>query len=172
MQLNKMVGIGIFFFILLIVLIMSPEVTTANDAAYDTWAAASENADMLMMGTLMPWGSPLICLSIIVTMGMSIRKMASGKVNWGEMISPLIRIVIAIVLLSFFSQIITAVNTDLASSTNAISDIVWGIVPMGAYVFLIMVCGGWDIFSAAKGKYWGKGKKSGAQTTGYAGGQP
>jgi hypothetical protein len=167
LKMRKMVGIGVFFFILLVVLIMSPQVTTANTAAYDTWAAASENASMLMMGTIMPWGAALIIISILVTMGMTTLQ-ATNKFSMEALVSPLVRIVFSIVLLTFFSQIITAINTNLAGETNAIVTIFWGIIPGATYILMIGVCGGWDIVEHfRKG---GKNKKASKGALGYAGG--
>jgi len=164
---RKMIAIGVFFFILLVVLIMSPQVTTANNADRAVWAASSENASMLMMGTIMPWGAALIIISILVTMGMATFKQ-SENFNLEALVSPLVRIVFSIILLTFFEQIITAVNTNLVGETNAIVKIFWGVIPLATYILMIGVCGGWDVVTALKKRASKGGSKKGA--LGYAGG--
>jgi hypothetical protein len=171
MQLTKLVAAAIFFFALYLVLQLTPEVTTANAAVETAWETATQNADMLMMGILVPWGAPLICISIVVTMGLSLKRMTKGF-DMMDLISPIVRIFAAIFLLNFFPGIVTTMNTNLAASTNAMADIFWGIIPAASYLLLIAVTGGWDLFSAAKDK-WGKGgKKAGTAGAGYAGGNP
>lgn len=147
---KKLAAVGIFFFIVLIVLYISPEVTTANSDAKVILNAATECSSMIMMSVLISWGAVLITISILATMGVTAWRQLN-TFNMALMISPVVRIVFAIVLLNFFGEIIKAINTNLAAETNTIARLFWGIIPMAVYLLIIFVCGGWDAFQAWRG---------------------
>ena len=174
MNLSKLMGVVLFFIILLVVVSIAPQVGTANSAAYATWNGSTEKDSMIGLDVIMPWGGFLIVLAILATTGIFTLKIKNQGFSVNALISPVIRVIIAIFILTFYSNIITSFNVLIAAESNDAVKIVWGVVLLLIYLAIIAISGGWDTFQYVRERMGKKGKAAKASGAGgvFSGGGP
>jgi uncharacterized membrane protein YgcG len=170
---KKMAGILVFFVVMLVILTIAPQVTSANNEAIATYEAASENQSMIGLGVIMPWGGFLIVMLILASIGIFTMKIKETGFNMQSLISPVIKVIIAVVVLTFYSDIITSVNTIMAAETNEAIKIVWGVILLAVYFGIITLAGGYEtgkfLYSEGSRRGWWGGKKTKSSATSSAG---
>jgi len=160
MQIKKMLSIIFFFLTVIIVLALAPTIDTANDTVYASWGAASENASMIGMSAVVPFGAPLIILSIMVSFGLLAFGMKEGA-NVKDIMSAIGITIAMIIALNFFDSAIDYVNTLLTGSSG-ISTVIYGIIPLAVYIGIVASAGTYGTVKYIKGRK-GKSKKAAAE---------
>jgi hypothetical protein len=155
MDIRKMLSIIMFFLVVVIVLALAPTINTANTTAYAAWGAASANASMIGLGVVMPFGAPLMILSIMVGFGLLSFGMKQG-IGIKDIMAAIGITIAVIVALTFFTSIIGYVNTLLTGATG-IALVIYGIIPLAIYIGIIASAGTFGIVKYARAR---KGKKS------------
>lgn len=155
MQIRRMLSIIFFFLTVIIVLALAPTISSANDTVYATWGAASENASMIGMSAVVPFGAPLIILSIMVSFGLLAFGMKEGA-SVKDIMSAIGITIAMIIALNFFDSAIGYVNTLLTGSSG-ISTVIYGIIPLAVYIGIVASAGTYGVVKYVKGR---KGKKS------------
>lgn len=163
MQIKKMLSIIFFFLTVIIVLALAPTIQTANATAYATWGAASENASMIGMSAVMPFGAPLIILSIMVSFGLLAFGMKEGA-GVKDIMAAIGIAIGMIIALTFFDSAIGYCNTLLTSSSG-IGTVIYGIIPLAVYMGIIASAGTYGVVKFVRGRK--KGKKSKAAAENY-----
>lgn len=163
MQIKKMLSIIFFFLTVIIVLALAPTIQTANATAYATWGAASENSSMIGMSAVMPFGAPLIILSIMVSFGLLAFGMKEGA-GVKDIMAAIGIAIGMIIALTFFDSAIGYCNTLLVASSG-IGTVIYGIIPLAVYMGIIASAGTYGVVKFVKGRR--KGKKSKAAAENY-----
>jgi hypothetical protein len=139
--------------VVIIALALAPTINTANIAIDTAWGAATQNATMIGMGTVVDFGAPIMIISILFSGALIVM----GKVGDGTTKSLLDVIgvtILLVVVLSMFTNVITYANTLIAASTG-FAQTVYGVIPIILYVGVIAGAGGYSAYKAFR-----KGKKS------------
>lgn len=156
MNVRRMMSIIFFFVTVIIVLALAPSIQTSNDTAYATWGATSTNASMIGLGAIMPFGAPLIILSIMVSFGL----LAFGIKEGATIKDSLVAVGVAVaqvVALTLFDTAIGYIDTLLTGSTG-IATIIYGIIPLAVYLGIIVssaTVGGVQYYKSRKSKKGG-----------------
>jgi hypothetical protein len=161
MSIRQMLPILFFFMTILLVVLMAPQVQSANTAAFATFNASTEKASMIGLSVIMPWGDILIIISILTSTGLLSMRIGGGNIGLSDVMKPIFLIIIAIFALNFYDSIITAFNTLIAGTANAGAQIFWGLILLLIYLGIIGVAGGYEGYQAAKDRF-GKGKAKAA----------
>jgi len=160
MNIRRMLSIIFFFLTVIVVLALAPTINTANTTVQTTWAAATENASMIGMGAVVPFGAPLIILSIMVSFGLLAFGMKEGA-SIRDIMEAIGITIAMIIALNFFDSAIGYVNTLLTGATG-ISAVIYGIIPLAVYIGIVASAGSFGIVKYVRGR---KGKKSKAAAT-------
>ncbi len=164
MDFRKILSVIFFFLMIILIVNLAPSIDTANDTIRTSWGAATNNASMIGMSAVLPFGAPLIILQLIVAAGLlsfSIYQKASIK----DSLAMVGIVIIMVVGLNFFNGIISPIDTLLTGATG-IESVIYGIIPIAVYLPLVASAGGYKLGKMAYDKY--KARK-GAKKTATAG---
>lgn len=142
--------------VVIIALALAPTINTSNTAIDTAWAAATNNATMIGMGTVVDFGAPIMIISILFSGALIVM----GKVGDGttkSLLDVIGVIVILIIALSMFTNVIDYVDTLISASTG-FAQTVYGVIPIILYVGVIAGAGGYSAIKAYRVKK--KAKKS------------
>ena len=165
MNIRRMLSIIFFFLTVIVVLALAPSINTANSTVLATWALASENASMIGMGAVVPFGAPLIILSIMVSFGLLAFGMKEGA-SVRDIMEAIGITIAMIIALNFFDSAVGYVNTLLVDATG-IAKVIYGIIPLAVYIGIVASAGSYGIVKYVKGKKGKKGKEKAAALANY-----
>lgn len=123
----------------IIALALAPSINTANTAVDTAWAATTNNATMIGMGTVVDFGAPLMIISLLFSGAL----MGLGKVGDGSirgMLSIIGACIITIVILNIFPNVLTYVD-ELITASTGFAQTVYGIIPIILYIGVIAGAG-------------------------------
>lgn len=163
MDIRKLLVIIFFFLTIVIVVSLAPNIQTANTTAYAAWGAATENASMLGLSVIMPFGDVLMIISIMVAAGLLSMKMKGGA-SIADVLKPIGVVIAVIIALNFFVTVITSFNTLIAGAAG-FGQIFYGIIPLFIYMIIVALPGGYEAYEYVKGKKDKKGKAGGGAIT-------
>lgn len=138
----------------IVALALAPSINTANTAIDTAWGAATNNATMIGMGTVVDFGAPIMVIGLLFSGGL----LAMGKVGDGTikgMMSIIGACVITIVVLNIFPNVITYVD-DLITASTGFAQTVYGVLPIILYIGVVAAAG----VTTAVSYFRGKSKKS------------
>jgi hypothetical protein len=142
--------------VVIIGLALAPTINTANTAIDTAWAASTNNATMIGMGTVVDFGAPLMIIAILFSGAM----MGLGKIGDGSikgMMGVIGACIVTIVALNMFVNIITYVDTLITASTG-FAQTIYGIIPIIVYMGVVAGAGVTTAVSYFRGRR--KSKKS------------
>jgi hypothetical protein len=150
----------IFFFLsIVVVLALAPTINTANNTAFATLNAttgAGNATNIIGLSAVMPFGAPLIILSLMVSFGLLAFTMKEGA-TVGSIVTPIGIMIAQIIGLTLFSNVITYTSTLMAGTTG-IALVIYGIIPLAIYLGIIGSAGGYTAYKAYRGRKGGKSK--------------
>jgi hypothetical protein len=147
----------------IVALALAPSINTANTAIDTAWAAATNNATMIGMGTVVDFGAPIMVIGLLFSGGL----LAMGKVGDGTikgMMGIIGACVVTIVVLNIFPNVITYVDTLISASTG-FAQTVYGVFPIILYIGIIAGAGVTSAVNYFRGR--GKKKKVSAMAGGF-----
>jgi hypothetical protein len=134
-----MLGIIFFFLTVVVVLALAPTINTANTTAITTFNGSSQNASMIGLSVVMPFGAPLMILSIMVSFGLLAFGMKEGA-NIKDILGAIGVTVAQVIAVTLFGNVITYTNTLLTGSSG-IATVIYGIIPLAIYMAIIAASG-------------------------------
>jgi hypothetical protein len=155
MNVRRMLSIIFFFLTVVVVLALAPTINTANTTAYAAWGAATQNASMIGLGAVMPFGAPLMILSIMVAFGLLAFGMKEGA-SVKDILGSIGVTIAQVIAVTLFTNVITYTNTLLTGSTG-IATVIYGIIPLAIYMAIIAAAGAVGIVKYARSR---RGRKS------------
>lgn len=163
MNIRKMLSMIFFFLAVVVVLALAPTINTANNTAFTALNATTgvgNATNMIGMSAVMPFGAPLIILSLLVSFGF-LSFMMKENATIGSIVTPIGIMIAMIIGLTLFSNVITYTSTLMAGTTG-IATVIYGIIPLAIYMGIIGSAGAYTTYKYIKGR---KGKKSSSAGT-------
>jgi hypothetical protein len=148
--------------VVIVGLALAPTINTSNTAVADAWGAATNNATMIGMETVVDFGAPLIIISILFSGALIVMgKIGDGSVK--SMLDVVGACVVVILALSMFTSVIDYIDTLISASTG-FAQTLYGFIPVILYIGIVAGAGGYTTYKAIRKSK--KAKKS-ASASGF-----
>ncbi len=147
---NKIFG----FLVIIITLALAPSINTAN-----TTVASGNLTNLTGMSVVTEFGAPLIVIGLLAVGGIFAWKGTQGS-SMKEIMGTISLVIVAIVGLTFMSNIVTYTNTLIDASTGFATTL-YGIIPLVVYLGIVASVG----YAGYRG--W-KGSKKSKKSAAYA----
>jgi hypothetical protein len=150
--LSKVLG----FLVIIITLALAPAINTANTAVIN-----DNLTNCIGMTAISDFGAPLIILGLLAMGGIFVWKASKGS-SMQDMFKVIGAVVVAIVGLTFMTNIIEYTNT-LIDASSGFATTIYGMIPLIVYLAIVASVG-YGAYTSYKG---GKGRRSSRAVANY-----